>query len=407
MWRTAVRRRPPVAAARARPRPGAGGTRAPLSSSPLPAAAPAEAAPDEAGRGPRNPYFTSAPFRDRVRIRCEGGTGGRGGTSFIHTPRGKGAPDGASGGAGGSVTVRASAAVESLEFPRFHFRGGRGGRGGARRMGGRKGTDEVVLVPVGTVVREILATDPETRDRETSDVADLVRDGQEVMVAAGGQGGRGNRAYRSSAFRKPEFSAEGEPGEASDLELELKLIADAGLVGFPNAGKSSLLRALSRARPKVAAYPFTTLRPTVGVVELDDPRSDPITVADIPGLVEGAHLNVGLGHQFLRHVERTRALVFVLDAAATEGRDPAADYLNLRRELGMYSRALMRRPSVVFANKADADPAVCRETAEIVRGVAPEGTPVLVGSALTGEGVRELVSACEALLRAELEGDDR
>lgn len=367
---------------------------------------PSKARPQEGSAAERasssaNPYHLGrARFRDKVRVHVAGGQGGKGATSFENTTKGKGAPDGGNGGPGGSVWVRANASVDSLSFSRFHFRGAPGGRGSGLKSAGPRGADVVVDVPVGTVVRQIVSTDPDTRERETRQLFDLDEEGARALVAAGGAGGLGNRHFKSEGFAKPHFSTDGQEGEAADLELELKLIADVGLVGYPNAGKSSLLGAVSRAKPRVAAYPFTTLRPTVGVAEVRDAAMTRLTVADIPGLVEGAHRNVGLGHQFLRHVERTRALVFVLDAPGTERRDPVADYLNLRRELGLYSRDLLRRPSVVFANKADAGRDACEANAERVRAVAPEGVRVIAGSALEGgAGVEELVAAAARLLQ--------
>jgi len=211
---------------------------------------------------------------------------------------------------------------------------------------GRAAADLIVKVPVGTV-----ATDTATGEV----VADVSVEGERVLVAQGGRGGRGNARFLSNRNRVPRHAEPGEPGEERELELELKTIADAGLVGYPNAGKSTLLGALSSAKPKVGAYPFTTLYPSVGVVEFDYPDFTRYTVADIPGLIDGAHENVGLGHDFLRHIERTRVLVYVLDMAGTDGRDPLEDFRHLREELELYQKGITGRRSLIVANKMDGE----------------------------------------------------
>jgi GTP-binding protein len=297
-------------------------------------------------------------FTDRVRIWAQAGNGGHGCCSFRRekfVPRG--GPDGGDGGKGGSVILRVDAQINNLNHLSYrphHF--AKAGKDGAGRLKtGASGKDVILKVPPGTCVYRLPTTD-ENFERainveEADLVADLTQEAQEFFLCAGGKGGLGNSHFKSSTNRAPRKFQKGEPGEKGQFFLELKSIADVGLVGFPNAGKSSLLRALSAAKPKVAAYPFTTLTPMVGVVELEDMSR--LTAADIPGLIEGASEGVGLGHDFLRHIERCRILLFVLDMAGTEGRHPSNDYAQLRKELDLYQKELSNRPFLVAANKMD------------------------------------------------------
>ncbi|MDP8970077.1 MAG: GTPase ObgE [Actinomycetota bacterium] len=315
-------------------------------------------------------------FVDQVKVHVKGGRGGNGVTAFARQPyEPRGRPSGGDGGDGGSVVVRATADVATLAdyHHRPHRAAGNGGHGQGDLRRGRDGADEVLLVPLGTVVK---AADGQV-------IADLVRPDDECVVAAGGRGGRGNAAFKSPARRAPRFHERGEPAPERWVSLELKLVADVALVGFPNAGKSSLIARLSAARPKIADYPFTTLAPNLGVVRVDDLD---FVVADVPGLVEGASRGRGLGDRFLRHVERAGVLVHVLDCASWE-RDPRDDLVTVVEELRAYLPELVDRPAVVFLNKVDADP----ETAEIVRpDLEADGWTVLAGSAVTGHGVQEL-----------------
>jgi GTP-binding protein len=324
-------------------------------------------------------------FVDEVKVHVKGGRGGDGVTSFARQPyEPHGRPDGGDGGRGGDVIVRATAAVATLVdyHHRPHRAAGRGmhGQGDLRR--GADGDDVILDVPVGTVVRTT----------EDEPVVDLARPGLQVVVAQGGRGGRGNAAFRTSRRRSPSFHEHGEPAQERWVTLELKLVADVGLVGFPNAGKSSLISRLSDARPKIADYPFTTLAPNLGVVRLDDVD---FVIADVPGLIEGASRGRGLGHRFLRHVERAGALVHVLDCAGYEQRDPRDDLDAVLIELRAYQADLVERPALVFANKADADPG----TAELVRrDLTEQGWDVIVGSAVTGQGLDQLRSRLARLV---------
>lgn len=297
-------------------------------------------------------------FVDRVRLWARAGRGGNGACSFRRekfVP--KGGPDGGDGGDGGNVILRVDPNCNNLIHLRFkpHQFAEHGQNGMGARCTGRSGKDLILDVPPGTVVYRLFpeegafekAADLEPREL----IADLVESGQTFILCAGGKGGRGNWHFRSAVNQAPRHFEPGTPGEEGQFLIELKSIADVGLVGFPNAGKSSLLHAVSKARPKIAPYPFTTLTPMVGVVEFDQALR--ITVADIPGLIEGAHAGVGLGHDFLRHIERCSRLLFVLDMAGSEGRDPATDFTMLRREIDLYDSSLSRRPFLVVANKMD------------------------------------------------------
>ena len=331
----------------------------------------------------------SALFVDEAEIFVQGGTGGNGAVSFRrekYVPRG--GPDGGDGGRGGDVVLVVDPALNTLADLRYrrHYRAGRGGHGEGGNRHGRRGQDCEVRVPPGTVVR----------DRDTGEVlADLSEPGQRIVVARGGRGGRGNARFATPRRQAPRLAENGEPGEARWLRLELRLLADVGLVGWPNAGKSSLLARVSAARPKIAAYPFTTLAPNLGVVERGLGRS--FVMADIPGLIEGAHQGVGLGHEFLRHIQRTRVLVYVVDAAGSEGRDPGQDLATLRDELEAYEPALLERPGVVAANKMDL-PEARQRLAGLEAAAARWGLEVIPISAATGQGVDRLLDRVEALL---------
>jgi GTPase len=321
-------------------------------------------------------------FTDRVRIFVKGGDGGAGALSFRRekfVPRG--GPDGGNGGKGGDVVLEVSSQLNSLADFRFkhHFAGGAGGRGGGSRRHGRDGADLVLKVPPGTLVK----------DDDGMLAADLVAVRQRLRAAAGGRGGRGNSTYRTPTRQAPRMAELGEPGQARWLTLELKLIADVGLLGLPNAGKSTLLAASSAARPKIADYPFTTLEPVLGVVEIDEAST--FVMADLPGLIEGAHAGAGLGHQFLRHLERTRVLVHVIDASAGNEEDLVRAYEQVRHELRAYNPLLARRPQLIALNKMDAvtDPATVTAFRQRMVRRRRRTFPI---SAATGEGVQELLS---------------
>ncbi len=327
-------------------------------------------------------------FVDEVDIQVSAGDGGRGAVSFRRekfVPRG--GPNGGDGGHGGSVYFAASPHLNTLVNFRFHpeFNARRGAHGEGSNQTGRDGADLVIDVPIGTVV---FRTPP---DGGTADpVADLDHEGARVLVARGGRGGRGNAHFATSTNRAPRRAEPGEPGERWYVRLQLKLLADVGLVGFPNAGKSTLIARVSAARPKIADYPFTTLTPNLGVVRLSDDRS--FVVADVPGLIEGAHRGAGLGHQFLRHVERTKVLVHVVDVSSASGRDPAHDLEVIRRELGLFHAPLLDRPQIVAATKIDVldDP----ERLESLRAAAAAlDLTVFPVSGVTGQGVQELLEA--------------
>jgi GTPase len=336
-------------------------------------------------------------FVDEVRVHVKGGRGGNGVTSFARQPfEPRGRPEGGDGGRGGSVVVRADHNVATLvdyhHRPHRKAAGGRHGEGDLRR--GADGDDVVLMVPVGTVVK----------DDGGRVLADLLTSDAEVTVAAGGRGGRGNAAFRTSARRAPRFHEFGEPGEERTVTLELKLVADVALVGFPNAGKSSLIARMSAAKPKIADYPFTTITPNLGVVRID---GTDFVMADVPGLIEGASEGRGLGHRFLRHVERAGVLLHVLDCASYEQRDPREDLRVVTEELRAYTEQvtppaglppLTARPALVWLNKVDADP----DTAEVVRpDLEAQGWEVLAGSAVTGAGIDQLGYRLAALVRAE------
>ena len=312
--------------------------------------------------------YNQSVFIDRIKVLAQAGKGGRGCVSFRRekfVP--KGGPDGGDGGRGGDVILRADRHVDNLSnfFYEPIIKAKNGGHGMGKKMHGRSASPMIVKVPVGTIVwqaeyptsnktaRDGLAEPPTTAHQASISalLVDLTRDGKEFVLCRGGTGGKGNVHFKSSQNRAPRQYTEGEEGEQGHFLLELRTIADAGLVGYPNAGKSTLLRKISAARPKVAAYPFTTLHPIIGVVEFPDYCR--ATIADIPGLIEGAHRGLGLGHEFLRHITRCRILLFVVDIAGSESRNPIEDLANLRREIDLYDPALSKRPWYIIANKMD------------------------------------------------------
>lgn len=338
-------------------------------------------------------------FVDRVRILARGGHGGRGGLSFFRAKHNaEGGPDGGNGGKGGDVVLEVNPHLNNLVHLKYspHQYAEDGRPGNRKQQTGRSGKTHLVEVPAGTVVREIPIEDtgeeriegnlqamPEAWE-DLPVVADLTEPGQRHVLTAGGQGGLGNLAFKSSVNQAPRKHQPGQPGEQGEFELVLKSIADVGLVGFPNAGKSTLLSKLSHAHPKIASYPFTTLTPQIGVME--NPAGERLTIADIPGLIEGAHEGVGLGHEFLRHVERCRLLLHVIDLAGTDGREPLADYRQLRREISLYQEELSQRPFLILANKMD-QPASAEKLAAFRAAV---DQPVLEISAREETGLEAL-----------------
>jgi GTPase len=318
-------------------------------------------------------------FVDIAQIHVQAGHGGVGCVSFRRekfVP--KGGPNGGDGGQGGSIIIRANRHLATLlDFQyKKEYKAPRGEHGLGSRKTGKSAKDVRLDVPVGTLLRN--AANGEL-------IADLVSDGQEVVVARGGKGGRGNAAFATSTDQAPRHFEQGEEGEELDIELELKLLADVGLVGLPNAGKSTLISVISAARPKIADYPFTTLVPNLGIVRVDEGKS--FVVADIPGLIEGAHLGKGLGIQFLRHVERTKVLVFLLDVGRA---DPKEDYRVLLNELKLFNKELPSRPKLIALTKIDT---VDKATRKGLAKLRFRGIPVIPISAVTGEGIKELVKA--------------
>jgi GTP-binding protein len=327
-------------------------------------------------------------FVDRVRVFVKGGDGGRGCVSFRREPYvPRGGPDGGVGGKGGDVTLVAVSHQNTLLPLRYHseYRAARGAHGGSGNRSGRRGGDLLIAVPPGTQAVD---------EASGALLGEVLRDGERLVVARGGRGGRGNRAFLSNRNRAPREAEPGEPGEERWLQLDLRLIADLGLLGAPNAGKSTLLAAISAARPRIGDYPFTTLTPVLGVVEVD---GESFVAADIPGIIEGAHAGAGLGLQFLRHVERTRALAHVVDASGLGDRDPLAELQAVRDEVRLWDEALLARPQLIVASKRDArsgqDP-LPRLAAEARR----LGLPLLPVSAVTGEGLPALKRAMLGLL---------
>jgi GTP-binding protein len=326
-------------------------------------------------------------FVDRIEIFVKGGDGGRGCLAFRrekYVPRG--GPDGGDGGSGGSVILRAVAGTDSLAdlISRKHYKADGGSAGGGANRTGASADDLVLAVPPGTLVFD--------RARGNQ-LRDLTEPGQEVVVAKGGRGGRGNKSFASATNRTPRQTTPGEPGEERWLVLELKVIADVGLIGLPNAGKSTLLSRLSQAQPEIADYPFTTKYPNLGVVHIGGERV--FVLADLPGLIEGAHAGFGLGHDFLRHVERTRVLIHLVEPLPLDGSDPVHNYRTVRRELELHRRALADKPEVVAVSKCEL-PAALDVRARLEREL---GRDVHAVSAVTGQGLARLVGAAAQLLQ--------
>jgi GTP-binding protein len=331
-------------------------------------------------------------FIDRVKIRVQGGDGGNGVTAFRRekfVPRG--GPSGGDGGRGGDVWIVADASLNTLLHLRYNPEhvAGRGLHGEGAKRSGKNGEDAVVRVPVGTQIFE---------SRSGELLQDLALDGARWLAVRGGRGGFGNAHFVSSTNRAPRYHQQGGEGEELELQLELKLLADVGLVGFPNAGKSTFISTVSAAKPKIADYPFTTLEPHLGVVDLGDFRT--FVIADIPGLIKGAHLGAGIGDRFLRHIERTQVLLHLVDVSSSSGRDPVEDYEIVNSELAAYNPALAERPQIVVATKIDAlDDA---DRLDRLQGrAAADGRPFQAISSVTNTGVNELINRVGKLL-AEL-----
>lgn len=325
-------------------------------------------------------------FVDRAELFVKGGDGGDGARSFRrekYVPRG--GPDGGDGGNGGSVIIRAIAGTNSLADLSFqrHWKAEAGQAGMGKKKTGKTGQDLIIRVPPGTIIR----------DRGHGFILkDLTEEGSEVVVARGGKGGKGNTAFASATNQAPREFEAGHPGEERWIVLELKVIADVGLIGLPNAGKSTLLSRVTKAHPEIADYPFTTKYPNLGMCQLEGERH--CVIADIPGLIEGAHAGVGLGHEFLRHVERTRALVHLVECLPTDGAKPIDNYNAIRKELSLYSPELAKKPEIVAVSKrelTDVGPIVAELSASLNK-------PVLAISSVTGQGLRELMRAIARLL---------
>ncbi|MGL4819178.1 MAG: GTPase ObgE [Bacilli bacterium] len=327
-------------------------------------------------------------FVDQVKIYVKGGDGGNGIVSFRrekYVP--KGGPAGGDGGHGGDVVFVVDEGLRTLMDFRYqrHFKADRGEHGMSKGQHGKNAEPMLVKVPPGTIIRDL---------KEDRVIADLVEHEQRAIVARGGRGGRGNTRFASPANPAPQICENGEPGVEREIQLELKVLADVGLVGFPSVGKSTLLSVVTKAKPKIAPYHFTTLVPNLGVVETEDGRS--FVMADLPGLIQGAHEGVGLGHQFLRHIERTRVIVHVVDMSGLEGRVPFEDYTAINEELNMYNLRLMERPQIVVANKMDAPEA--EENLAEFKAQLPADVPVIPISAINRDGVRELMFKVADLL---------
>lgn len=329
-------------------------------------------------------------FVDQVRVILIAGKGGDGCVSFRREYRvPKGGPDGGRGGDGGNIYLVSDPNLNTLSYFRYHpiNKAKKGAPGQGSNKQGKRGRDLYLKVPVGTMVR----------DAATGQVLhDFLKPGEIYLAARGGRGGRGNASFATPTHQVPREFEKGRPGEEKELILELKLIADVGLVGFPNTGKSTLISKISAARPEIADYPFTTLTPNLGVVDLDEERS--FVVADIPGLIEGAHEGHGLGIQFLRHIERTRILVHLLDVSPLSGRDPVKDYRVIQAELEAFNPELVSRKQVLVANKIDLLGEDRKRLLAVRKLAVREKKPFLAISALTGEGLKDLVSLLARLL---------
>ena len=332
-------------------------------------------------------------FADRARIFIKSGKGGDGHVSFrreLYVP--DGGPDGGNGGKGGDIIFEVDKGLNTLGDFRHNSKyiAKSGEEGGKRRCTGRDGEDLVIKVPEGTVIYD---------DERRKVIADMSNDNLREVILKGGRGGKGNMNYATSTMQAPQYAQPGQDAQELWVRLELKVIADVGLVGFPNVGKSTLLSRVTNARPKIANYHFTTLNPNLGVVDLDGGRG--FVIADIPGLIEGASEGVGLGHEFLRHIERTKVIIHMVDAASTEGRDPVADIKAINEELRAYNPELLKRPQVIAANKIDAiytDDETENPVDVIKKAFEPEGIKVYPISAVTGQGLKELLYYVRELL---------
>lgn len=332
-------------------------------------------------------------FADRARIFIKSGKGGDGHVSFrreLYVP--DGGPDGGNGGKGGDIIFEVDKGLNTLGDFRHNSKyiAKSGEEGGKRRCTGRDGEDLVIKVPEGTVIYD---------DESRKVIADMSNDNLREVILKGGRGGKGNMNYATSTMQAPQYAQPGQDAQELWARLELKVIADVGLVGFPNVGKSTLLSRVTNARPKIANYHFTTLNPNLGVVDLDGGRG--FVIADIPGLIEGASEGVGLGHEFLRHIERTKVIIHMVDAASTEGRDPVADIKAINEELRAYNPELLKRPQVIAANKIDAiytDDETENPVDVIKKAFEPEGIKVYPISAVTGQGLKELLYYVRELL---------
>ena len=332
-------------------------------------------------------------FADRARIFIKSGKGGDGHVSFrreLYVP--DGGPDGGNGGKGGDIIFEVDKGLNTLGDFRHNSKyiAKSGEEGGKRRCTGRDGEDLVIKVPEGTVIYD---------DESRKVIADMSNDNLREVILKGGRGGKGNMNYATSTMQAPQYAQPGQDAQELWVRLELKVIADVGLVGFPNVGKSTLLSRVTNARPKIANYHFTTLNPNLGVVDLDGGRG--FVIADIPGLIEGASEGVGLGHEFLRHIERTKVIIHMVDAASTEGRDPVADIKAINEELRAYNPELLKRPQVIAANKIDAiytDDETQNPVDVIKKAFEPEGIKVYPISAVTGQGLKELLYYVRELL---------
>jgi GTPase len=320
-------------------------------------------------------------FIDEAMITVRSGSGGKGCVSFRRekfVPRG--GPDGGDGGKGGDIILKTTSGKRTLHQFRYqkHFKADNGANGQSKQKTGKNGQNLIIELPPGTLVF----------DADTGRlIKDLVNTGETFVLLTGGRGGQGNTKFKTSTHRTPRFAQPGEPGETKTLKLELKLLADVGIIGLPNAGKSTLISAISSARPKIGNYPFTTLTPSLGVVRING--AEPFVVADIPGLIKGAHQGTGLGTKFLRHIERTRILVHLIDASAIDPDDPLSGYDTINHELAMYNEKLAQKPQIVVLNKLDISGA--RHWAEIFQSALKTKKIILI-SALTGQGLAELTA---------------
>lgn len=329
-------------------------------------------------------------FADRAKIYVRSGKGGDGHVSFRrekYVPNG--GPDGGDGGHGGAVIFEVDEGLNTLtDFRHIRkYKAQDGENGGKRNCRGKNGEDIIIKVPAGTVIKEA---------ESEKVIADMSGDNTRQVLLTGGKGGNGNQHYATSTMQAPKYAQPGQPAKELDLLLELKVIADVGLIGFPNVGKSTLLARVSNARPKIANYHFTTLNPNLGVVDLEDAGG--FVIADIPGLIEGASQGVGLGHEFLRHIERTKMMIHIVDSASTEGRDPIEDIYAINKELEDYSVEIAKRPQVIAANKIDAIWSEDNPVEKIRQEFEPKGIKVFPISAVSGEGVKELLYYVKSIL---------